>query len=55
MDGTIIDKLTTMIIENLTRFDGLSESNHAHKLVYFRVDGIIMLQGVKTKVTTQLI
>jgi hypothetical protein len=43
MDGTIIDKLTTMIIENLTKFDGLSESNLSRKLVCFRVDGIIML------------
>jgi hypothetical protein len=41
-------------MENVVKFGDLNEIELAQKLVFFEDDGVIIFQGVKTKVTTQL-
>jgi hypothetical protein len=48
------DKLTIIIMENLVKFGDLNEIELAQKLVFFKDDRVIIFQGVKTRVTTQL-
>ncbi len=54
MDEAIVDKLTTTIVESLAWFGGLIETDVAHKLVCFGVDGVIIFQGGKIQITTPL-
>ncbi len=54
MEVNTDDKLTIIITENLVKFEDLIEIELAQKLVFFKDDGVIIFQGVKTRVTTQL-
>ncbi len=54
MDEAIVDKLTTTIVESLAWFGGSIETNLAHKLVCFGVDGVVVFQGGKIQITTPL-
>jgi hypothetical protein len=39
---------------NLVEFGGMTKTDVANKLVYFRVDGVTIFQGFKNVVTTKL-
>jgi hypothetical protein len=54
MDETTFDNLTHLIMENLIMFEGLNETKVANKLVCFGANGVIVFQGFKPNVTTQL-
>lgn len=40
-----------MIMGNLVKFGGLIENDLAKKLISFGIDGVMVFQGAKTKVT----
>jgi hypothetical protein len=52
VDGRTFDNLITMIVHYLVIFGGMSKTNITNKVVCFRVDGVIIFQGLKTGVTT---
>lgn len=54
MDEATFDNLTHLILESLIMFEGLNETKVANKLVYFGANGVIVFQGLKPNVTTQL-
>jgi len=54
MDEATFDNLTHLIVENLTMFEGLNETKVANKFVYFGANEVIVFQGLKPDVTTQL-
>jgi len=54
MDEATFDNLTHLIVESLLMFEELNETKVANKLVYFGANGMIIFQGLKPDVTTQL-
>jgi hypothetical protein len=54
MDEATFDNLTHLILEILIMFEGLNETKVANKLVCFGANGVIVFQGLKPNVTTQL-
>jgi len=48
------DNLTSLIMQSLVHYGGISEIDVANKLVCFMVDGLLFFLGVKYGVTTQL-
>jgi hypothetical protein len=54
VDGYIINNLTSLIIQSLVEYGGLSEGDIARKLIYFGANGVIIFHGVKSGVTIQL-
>ncbi len=54
MDEAIVDKLTITIVKSLAWFGGLIETDVAHKLLCFGVDGVIVFQGGKIQITAPL-
>lgn len=54
MDEAIVDNLTTTIAESIAWFGGFIETDLAHKLVCFGVDGVMVFQGGKIQITTPL-
>ncbi len=54
VDGSTINNLTSLIIQNLVEYGGLSEGDIARKLIYFGVNGVTSFHGVKSGVPLQL-
>jgi hypothetical protein len=54
VEGSHVDNLTKVIVKSLLLYGGLLEFDLALKLICFGVDGVMMFQGSKTKVTVQL-
>jgi hypothetical protein len=54
MDEATFDHLTHLIVESLIMFEGLNETKVANKLVCFGANRVIVFQGLKLDVTTQL-
>ncbi len=54
IEGSRVDNMTTMIVNNLMSIGGLLKSNIARKLVCFGVDGVIVFKGTKIGVIGQL-
>jgi hypothetical protein len=44
-----------MLVDFITIYGGLSEGDLASRLVCFAVDGMTIFQGLKTRVTVQLV
>ncbi len=51
VDGNTSNNMTSMIMGNLVKFGGLIENDLAKKLISFGIDGVMVFQGAKTKVT----
>jgi hypothetical protein len=51
IEGSKVDNMIAMIVNNLMSIGGLLKSDIARKLVCFGVDGVIMFQGTKIGVT----
>lgn len=43
--------MTSIIVGNLAKFGGLIKNVLAKKLISFGIDGVMVFQGAKTKVT----
>jgi len=54
MNEATFDNLTHLIVECLVMFEKLNEPKVANKLVCFGANGMIIFQGLKPNVTTQL-
>ncbi len=53
-DGATSNNFIAMIIHSLIAFGGLLDMDIANKVVYFRANSVIVVQGLKTCVTIQL-
>ncbi len=51
VDGNTSNNKTSMIVSNLVKFGGLIKNGLAKKLISFGIDGVMVFQGAKTKVT----
>jgi hypothetical protein len=54
MDGAIFDNLTSIIVQSLVGFEGMTKIDMVNKLMCFGANGSTIFQGVKMSVTTQL-
>jgi hypothetical protein len=54
MDEATFDNLAHLIVESLVMFEGLNETKVANKLVCLWANRVILFQGFKPDVTTQL-
>jgi hypothetical protein len=52
--GAIANNITKVIVGNLLQYGGLFKTNSVSKLISFGANGVLVLQGVKTNVVTQL-
>ncbi len=53
IEGGGSNNLTTMLVDSIAIYGGLSEGDLASRLVCFVADGVIVFQGLKTRVTMQ--
>jgi hypothetical protein len=53
MDGEIFDNLTSMIVQSLVGFEGMTKIDMVNKLMCFGTNGSTIFQGVKMSVNTQ--
>jgi hypothetical protein len=47
MDGAIFDNLTSIIVQSLVGFEGMTKIDMVNKLMCFGVNGSTIFQGVK--------
>jgi hypothetical protein len=52
IDGATFDNLTRLIVENLVKFGGLTETKMTNKLVCYGANGMTIFQSLKSIVTT---
>jgi hypothetical protein len=55
MDGTIVDNLTSIIVQSLVGFESMTKLDMVNKLMCFGANGSTIFQGVKMNVTRQLV
>jgi hypothetical protein len=51
VDGNTSNSMTSMIVGNLVKFGGLIKNGLTKKLIFFGIDGVMVFQGAKIKVT----
>jgi hypothetical protein len=51
VNGNTSNNMTFIIVGNLVKFGGLIQNVLAKKLISFGIDGVMVFQGAKTKVT----
>ncbi len=54
VNGGTIDKFTKVIVGSVLQYGGLLEFDLASKFINFGANGVLIFQGVKSGVTTQL-
>jgi hypothetical protein len=55
MDGATFNNLTSIIVQSLVGFEGMTKIDMVNKLMHFGANGSTIFQGVKMSVTTQLV
>jgi hypothetical protein len=54
LDGETFDNFSKLIVQRLVEFGSMTKKDVTNKLVCFKVDGMIVFQGLETSVTTKL-